>query len=349
MTLAAVTATAVRFGAPVYLVGGAVRDRLRGVDPLDVDVAVEGDGIAFARQLACDHGWRIVVVHEPFGTAEVVGPDGVVDVASTRTEVYGSPGGLPVVTLGASIVADLARRDFTINALARPLLGDGVVLDPFGGVLDIEAGLVRVLHDGSFADDPTRIIRAARYAARLSFAIEPHTTELVRDGLSGLGRLSNDRRESALALALDEVSADRVVDSLLALGAGGELGLDGDGAMVRDADELARSCAPDAVRGRYRAATLGLGAVRPGSLEALVALAVRDPARRRSIERYLVHDRHVRTELDGADVMRELAIPPGPRVGAVLAELLARKVAGELPDRAAELVAVRTMGGLAAP
>src|SRR5690606_25329122 len=108
--------------------------------------------------------------HERFGTAKVVLEGHEVDLAGARRETYPEPGALPVVEPADSIEQDLARRDFTINAMALSLDDPAEPIDPHGGAADLDAGLLRVLHPGSFADDPTRALRAARYAARFGFA-----------------------------------------------------------------------------------------------------------------------------------------------------------------------------------
>jgi tRNA nucleotidyltransferase/poly(A) polymerase len=146
-------------GERAYLVGGAVRDLLLGAEHPDLDLAVEGDAVELARRLGAEP-----VAHERFSTA-TVDLDGVrVDLARTRAETYPHPGALPEVE-PAPLERDLARRDFTVNAMALPLDGRGQLVDPHGGRVDLRAGLLRVLHPGSFADDPTRALRAARYAA----------------------------------------------------------------------------------------------------------------------------------------------------------------------------------------
>jgi tRNA nucleotidyltransferase (CCA-adding enzyme) len=190
----------------VYLVGGAVRDLLLGARSIDVDVAVEGDAVAFARALArALHGRA--TVHERFATASIRHPGGRIDVTTARTELYDAPGALPAVRR-ATIEDDLHRRDFTINAMAVSLrtADFGRLVDPFGGRRDLERGLVRVLHGLSFVDDPTRLFRAARYASRLRFGVEGHTLGLaracVRMGL--VGRLSGHRVADELALLLGE-------------------------------------------------------------------------------------------------------------------------------------------------
>jgi tRNA nucleotidyltransferase (CCA-adding enzyme) len=200
----------------VWLVGGAIRDALldRDAGP-DIDLAVEGDGIAFAHLLASACGGDVIAEHA-FGTAtvavdlgEAVGLTSV-DVASCRTERYLEPGALPTVMLGASIAADLARRDVTINAIAVALqpdvAGAHVVVDPHGGVPDLAAGLLRVLHDASFVDDPTRIFRVARYAGRTGLRVEEATRALAIRAVDGgaLATISAERTCTELRLVLAE-------------------------------------------------------------------------------------------------------------------------------------------------
>jgi tRNA nucleotidyltransferase (CCA-adding enzyme) len=205
--------------APVYLVGGAVRDLLLGRPRGDVDVVVEGDAAALAARLGAEP-----TAHDRFGTAKVVLDGHEVDVAAARRESYPAPGALPVVTPGASIEADLGRRDFTINAMAVPLRGEAELIDPHGGRADLEAGLLRVLHPASFADDPTRALRAARYAARFGFALEPGSGRLLR--AADLGTVSADRRRAELLRLAGEATAPRGFEllgewGLLRLRAGG--------------------------------------------------------------------------------------------------------------------------------
>ena len=173
-----------KLGLPVYAVGGFVRDLLLGTENLDLDVTVEGDGIFFAEHFAAGRGGR-VRGHPIFGTAVVVLPDGgKLDVASTRLEYYESPGVLPTVER-SSLRHDLYRRDFTINTLALCLNSDrfGMVTDFFGGQLDLQQRLVKVLHNLSFVEDPTRVFRAIRFEQRLGFSIAPHTENLIRSAV----------------------------------------------------------------------------------------------------------------------------------------------------------------------
>ena len=214
---------------PAYLVGGAVRDLLRGSGSVDLDVAIEGDAVAAADTLAERLGGD-AVRHERFGTATVRAGDLVLDLATTRSERYPAPGALPEVE-PAPLADDLRRRDFTINAMAAGLSGDdlGVVHDLHGGREDLAAGVVRVLHDASFVDDPTRLLRAVRYEARLGYRMDAGTERLAREAaaVGGLGRVSGSRvrdelldllgePESAAALArLRELGIDRAMHPAL--------------------------------------------------------------------------------------------------------------------------------------
>ncbi|GFE62381.1 CBS domain-containing protein [Geobacter sp. AOG2] len=171
-------------GLAVYAIGGFVRDLLLGVANLDIDITVEGDGIFFAEQFAARHGCR-VRSHRTFNTAVVIFPDGVkIDVASTRLEYYESPGVLPTVER-SSLRHDLYRRDFTINTLAVCLNSGsfGRLTDYFAGQQDLQERLVRVLHNLSFVEDPTRVFRAIRFEQRLGFHIAPHTENLIRSAV----------------------------------------------------------------------------------------------------------------------------------------------------------------------
>jgi len=193
----------------LYLVGGAVRDLLLGAEHLDIDLMVEGDAIALAGALARDLAAR-AVTHPRFGTAAVRGDGLELDFACARSERYERPGALPTVR-PARLEDDLARRDFTINAMALRLTGDGDLLDPHGGDRDLKRRLVRVLHDGSFRDDATRIPRAVRYAARLGFEIEGGTESLLRRDLGLLDTISGARLRRELERMAHE---ERVGDAL---------------------------------------------------------------------------------------------------------------------------------------
>jgi tRNA nucleotidyltransferase (CCA-adding enzyme) len=179
----------------VYVVGGAVRDLLLGNPHVDVDLCVEGDAIKLARLAARKLDVR-VVAHPRFGTATIEGAGFALDLARARSERYDRPGALPKVRFG-SLADDLGRRDFTINAMALRLTGrPGQLIDPFGGRADLDRGLIRVLHDQSFQDDASRVLRAFRYAGRLGFRIEGHTRAILHRDVSYLDTISGARLRS---------------------------------------------------------------------------------------------------------------------------------------------------------
>jgi tRNA nucleotidyltransferase (CCA-adding enzyme) len=189
----------------LYLVGGSVRDLLLRREQLDLDIAVEGDAIDLAQALAAAAEGR-VAVHPSFGTASVRGAFFSVDLARTRAEEYPHPGSLPVVR-PASLDDDLARRDFTVNAMALRLTRPqaGRLVDPFGGRGDLERRAIRVLHDGSFRDDATRMLRAVRYEGRLSFRLEEGTARLIERDRRCLDTIGGARlRRELLALLYEE-------------------------------------------------------------------------------------------------------------------------------------------------
>jgi tRNA nucleotidyltransferase (CCA-adding enzyme) len=201
---------------PAYLVGGAVRDLLRDAEPLDVDIAVEGDARSAARAIADRLGGEFRE-YDRFGTADVLLPDQSFHFVTTRTEEYDAPGALPRVT-PATLAEDLKRRDFTVNSMAVGLSGDdfGHLYDPWGGLADFEAGQIRVLHDQSFLDDPTRLLRAVRYATRLGFALEPETERLAREAVAGeaLATVSGARIRDELMDLLREADAPAGIELL---------------------------------------------------------------------------------------------------------------------------------------
>jgi tRNA nucleotidyltransferase (CCA-adding enzyme) len=208
-------------GLVVYAVGGFVRDLLLGVKNLDMDVTVEGDGIFFAERFAASHGCR-VRSHPKFGTAVVIFSDGSkLDVASTRLEYYESPGVLPTVER-SSLRHDLYRRDFTINTLAFCLNGNsfGRLIDYYGGQQDLQETVVRVLHNLSFVEDPTRVFRAIRFEQRLAFRIAPHTENLIRSAvrMNVLERVGGKRLLNELVLILEESMPAGAVGRMSALG-----------------------------------------------------------------------------------------------------------------------------------
>jgi tRNA nucleotidyltransferase (CCA-adding enzyme) len=184
----------------VHVVGGAVRDVLLDGVPHELDVVVEGDAVGVARRAARRVGGTLTV-HERFGTATVAVAGFAFDLAGARRERYPQPGALPVVELGATLKEDLARRDFTVNAIAVRL-ADGALTAWDGARADLAAGVLRVLHERSFVDDPTRMLRLARYAARLGFEPDPATDALVDPAL--FATVSGDRLGRELRLLLSE-------------------------------------------------------------------------------------------------------------------------------------------------
>jgi tRNA nucleotidyltransferase (CCA-adding enzyme) len=188
----------------IYLVGGVVRDILLGRANSDLDLVVEGDAMGLAESLAGELGGRLVV-HRRFGTAKIRTGDLTVDLAMARAETYARPGALPTVRPG-SIQDDLARRDFTVNAIALRLDPGsfGKLVDPFDGQKDMESKLIRILHDRSFIDDATRMLRAVRYEQRFGFRLEPSTESLLRQNVAMLRTISGDRTRHELELILKE-------------------------------------------------------------------------------------------------------------------------------------------------
>jgi len=210
----------------IELVGGAVRDLLLGHTPRELDVVVADDAIGFAGELARRVGSLAgenpderfeSTFHERFRTALVWWDGGRIDVATRRAEAYPTPGTLPEVRAGTP-EQDLLRRDFTVNAIAVTLDEEhaGEVRAAPGALEDLRAGRLRVLHDASFLDDPTRLLRLARYRARLRFEVEDHTAELARTAIAAgaLETVSGARIGAELKLALAEADA---IASLAAL------------------------------------------------------------------------------------------------------------------------------------
>ena len=241
---------------PAYLVGGGVRDLLRGARAVDLDIAVEGDARSVARALAERLGGE-VREHRRFGTATVRADELMFDLATTRTERYPEPGALPVVT-AASLSDDLRRRDFTVNAMAVALGGDdlGHLYDPCGGLGDLEAGTIRILHAGSFLDDPTRRLRAVREETRLGFRMDEDTESAARAAIAeeAMSTVSGARVRDELMDLLAEPDVPVGVERMR------ELGLD-----------RALDPALDPDPGLVASASLGAAAI--GADRALAALA----------------------------------------------------------------------------
>jgi tRNA nucleotidyltransferase (CCA-adding enzyme) len=204
---------ATRLGYPLYIVGGSVRDLMLGRLLNDFDLTVEGDAIALARALMARHGGG-VTVHTKFGTSKWFLPENLksghdtLDLVSARSETYKHPAALPTVKPG-SLDDDLRRRDFTINALAVRLDGShfGELRDDHDGLDDLQKGIIRVLHPGSFMDDPTRLYRAVRYEGRYGFRITEDTLALIPDARPLVEKLSAQRIRHELDLILDEPNA----------------------------------------------------------------------------------------------------------------------------------------------
>ena len=195
---------------PCYLVGGFVRDLLLGRPVNDLDVIVEGDAIKLGEELVKAHGGKLTP-HLKFRTAiwqpapDTSTPDAI-DLITARNETYLNPGALPTVR-PSTIEDDLHRRDFTVNAMAVRIDREyfGELLDPLNGQVDLEKGLIRVLHPRSFIDDPTRIFRAIRYEQRYSFNFEPSTLGLINpESLAVITRLSGERIRHELDLIFEE-------------------------------------------------------------------------------------------------------------------------------------------------
>ncbi len=216
--------TADELSEDLYLVGGPVRDLILGRDSIDLDIAVRGDGIKFADLLADRIKGSTLTVYKERLTAVVAVPgQRHIDVATMRTEVYDRPGALPRVEAAPDIRRDLARRDFTINAMALKLDGSDLteLVDPFNGRRDIVSSVVRSLHPKSFVDDPTRIYRAIRFEVRLGFQIEAQTLKTLRDAVSdsALKTISGQRRIKEINLYLAEVSPFMFIKRAYDLGA----------------------------------------------------------------------------------------------------------------------------------
>ena len=335
---------------PAYLVGGAVRDLLDGREPGELDVAVEGE-----IDPVLDAGALTGTSHARFGTA-VVEVEGVpVDLARTRRETYAHPGALPTVE-PAPIRADLARRDFTVNAMAVPLRPPLELIDPYDGHEDLRSRTLRVIHSRSFVDDPTRALRAARYCARLALAPDPETDRLLR--AADLSTVSEDRvigelrrivaePEPVAALALiREWGLLEIGERRLALAGAAAAVLAGAPwrDLVRSPEILLRILrAPD--RELDEAAVLG--AARPESASAahelargrddeLLAIARIDGGE--WIDAYL-ESRATTLEIDGGDLLAA-GVEQGPAIGRGLRAAFDARLDGKIPPgRESELAA----------
>lgn len=342
---------------------------------LDLDVVVEGDARPVARCVARSVEGTTLVEHERFITATVeLGSGGHLDFVSARRERYPAPGALPDVTRG-SLDDDLKRRDFTINAMALRLDGPraGELVDPCGGLADLEAGVVRALHERSFVDDPSRVVRAARYAGRLDFAVSERTAAAARAAAPMLdwtvgrnaGELlrlccEDDPVACAARLAAwgapgivvaDRAVVERIERVLAAPGApavlvpGVVLGL------LMEPSELAQIDLPaaavgvagGAAEGMELAARLARPAT-PGEIDRALrgarvgAQVVAAAAGGAAVPRWWAEHRDLRLAIDGND-LQAAGIAAGPAIGRALDAARCAMIDGDAPDRARQLEA----------
>ncbi|MBP2071710.1 CCA tRNA nucleotidyltransferase [Thermoanaerobacterium butyriciformans] len=199
-----------KMGVKSYIVGGYIRDEILNLESNDIDITVEGDGIRYALMLSKILNGKIEI-HEKFKTAKIQADKYTFDVVSARKEYYAHSGILPDVEL-ADIVEDIKRRDFTINMLAFDIK-EGMIIDLCNGLDDIKNKLIRVVHDKSFNDDPTRIFRALRYSVRLDFKLEEHTELLLKQSIANgdIDNLSADRIMNEIYLILSEKNPETIV------------------------------------------------------------------------------------------------------------------------------------------
>ena len=363
--------------SPLYLVGGSVRDVFLGGNPRDLDLSAEADVKAIAKGMQAMLGGE-VSCHGAFGTCTLTLGDWVIDLATAREEVYAHPGALPQVTR-STIDEDLARRDFALNALAVRLKPDPIdLLDPFDGMSDLKTKTIRILHERSFTDDPTRIMRGARLAGRLGFSFDDETLAQVPAALEPtiLEQVSPSRLRSELELTLAEQRVTPALVQLEALGA-----LDAMFKTQTDTDLLERldklrqeKAAPDE---SYLLALLlnvseddllpllnayGWSRRYVRGLERLKEIRAADDLTRETwtalsdAERAVVkalsdaltaqaetYEALVREKwLSGEDVL-DLGLPEGAEVGVVLAQVARARHAGEVTTFAEELELARTL------
>jgi tRNA nucleotidyltransferase (CCA-adding enzyme) len=343
-----------RSAARIAIVGGFVRDVTLGRGPRELDLVVEGSAEALARSFGGE-----LTVHDAFGTATASGQGWRIDVAMARAERYPAPGALPEVA-PASIEADLARRDFSVNAIAVTL--DGELIAAEHALEDLGAHRLRVLHEQSFADDPSRVLRLARYAERLGFEVEARTAELAQ--AATFATLSGARLGGELRLALAEpdplavlarvahqlpIAVDReLLQSALALAPPGSdhamliLGATAtDQAWLETLElnagerDIALACAN---------ATAAPAGTRPSALwrqwrrtpiEAVAVAGARGD--RAAAGRWIDEIRHVSLEVGGDDLLAA-GIAEGPEIGRRLDRTLAARLDGEIDaGREAEL------------
>jgi tRNA nucleotidyltransferase (CCA-adding enzyme) len=351
-------------GDGVRLVGGAVRDLLLDRVPREIDLVVEGDVDTAAARLG-----GTITAHDRFGTARVEAGDCRYDLVRARRESYARPGALPDVEPG-TLDDDLRRRDVTVNAMALGL--DGTLTTVPGALEDLRSGVLRVLHDGSFIDDPTRLWRVARYGARLGFAPDPHTRALA--AAADPSTVSGDRLGAELRLALREPDPPAALRAARGLNpALLPAGFDPDPAALpaalallpddgrRDLVTLAAATGGMDVRALLgwldemgftaaerdtvaAASRYSTGApLRTARTPAEIARAARGApveavalAGGENARRWLDDLRHVRLEITGDDLLGA-GVPQGPEIGERLRRTLDRKLDGEVSGREAEL------------
>ena len=358
------------------MVGGALRDSAAGRQVRDVDLALSSqdpDTAARLAQSVADRCGEGVVTAEPrFGTATVSVEAARLEIATLRTEQYARPGALPEVRFGASIEADLPRRDFSVNAVALALTGPrrGELADPLGGLDDLAARRLRALHARSFADDATRLWRGARYAAALDLRPEPATAQWIADGarwlqpISGARlwaeweRTASQRRVGRTVALLEQWSVLSGVDEawsvpeaasqalrhrpgphspglLLAVLLAAHPARDAVAARLT-APRGARSAVDDAARmlAVPDASPESLAAVEGAGTDGRLAARWLDPRRQPSVQRALRRWERTRPPLD-ATALRRLGIPAGPDLGAWLRRLRRERYLGTLGSAAA--------------
>jgi tRNA nucleotidyltransferase (CCA-adding enzyme) len=331
---------------PAYLVGGVVRDLLLGREVTDVDVAIEG-GVEALTDLPGFNLEREGL----FLTGRLEQADVEIDVAQNRAETYPVPGALPEVR-PAPIAEDLIRRDFTVNAMAFPLSGDRELLDPHAGLDDLRAGLLRVLHERSFVDDPTRALRAARYAARFGFELETGTERLLRE--ADLSTVSEDRLDNELGRIAGEDDPAAALRLIVAWGVMPNLDPEAP-SRVAEAARLASEVPWSGWVDRELAVMLAivrplpqireLAAATPERPSEAVRLAEAwDPAQllvaralgAEWLDRYAAEWREVGLEITGEDLLAA-GVPQGPELGRGLEAALSGKLDGEISGRDEEL------------
>ena len=213
----------------VYLIGGIVRDILLEKENDDIDIVVEGDGITFTKQLQEDFGGEIII-HDNFGTATWTHPAGLeIDITSSRLEYYDKPAALPDVET-STLKEDLQRRDFTINAMAINLNEPsfGQLVDPYQGQLDLYDKHVKVLHNLSFVEDPTRILRGVRFESRFGFVMDDQTEQLALQSIDKVNNLSAHRIIEEMTKIFTEVNPINAIERLFELQFWQQFGINSD-------------------------------------------------------------------------------------------------------------------------